>query len=145
MSVIKKSKRQVVAVNETKRHAMCHGSIELRFYGSSFYVRDVEKEALYNKPELAKKYKVYAVDLFGFGWSEKAFVEYNAMVWRHQVADFLKEIVKEPTILVGNGLGGFTALVAAETLPEQVVGVAPVKSAGQFLKPDDAMQMICIL
>lgn len=56
----------------------------------------------YNIPELAKKYKVYAVDLLGFGWSEKALVDYDALVWRDQVADFLKEIVKEPTILVGN-------------------------------------------
>lgn len=51
---------------------------------------------------MAKKYKVYAVDLLGFGWSEKALVDYDALVWRDQVADFLKEIVKEPTILVGN-------------------------------------------
>lgn len=56
----------------------------------------------YNIPELAKKYKVYAVDLIGFGWSEKALIEYDALVWRDQIADFLKEIVKEPTILVGN-------------------------------------------
>ena len=56
----------------------------------------------YNIPELAKKYKVYVVDLLGFRWSEKALVDYDALVWRDQVADFLKEIVKEPTILVGN-------------------------------------------
>ena len=56
----------------------------------------------YNIPELAKKYKVYAVDLLGFGWSDKALVEYDALVWRDQIEDFLKEIVKEPTILVGN-------------------------------------------
>lgn len=56
----------------------------------------------YNIPELAKKYKVYAVDLLGFGWSEKALIDYDALVWRDQIADFLKEIVKEPTILVGN-------------------------------------------
>ncbi|KAM7529695.1 hypothetical protein LguiB_033105 [Lonicera macranthoides] len=91
----------------------------------------------YNIPELAKRYKVYAVDLLGFGWSEKALVEYDALVWRDQVADFLKEIVKEPTILVGNSLGGFTALVAAEALPEQVVGVALLNSAGQFGNPND--------
>lgn len=56
----------------------------------------------YNIPELAKTYKVYAVDLLGFGWSEKATIEYDAMVWRDQVVDFLKEIVKEPAVLVGN-------------------------------------------
>lgn len=56
----------------------------------------------YNIPELAKHYKVYALDLLGFGWSEKALIEYDALVWRDQVVDFLKEIVKEPAILVGN-------------------------------------------
>ncbi|KAF3952418.1 hypothetical protein CMV_022017 [Castanea mollissima] len=86
----------------------------------------------YNIPELAKKYKVYAIDLLGFGWSDKALIEYDAMVWRDQVVDFLKEIVKEPAVVVGNSLGGFTALVAAAGLPEQVVGVALLNSAGQF-------------
>ena len=56
----------------------------------------------YNIPELAKKYKVYALDLLGFGWSEKALIEYDALVWRDQVVDFLKEVVKEPAVLVGN-------------------------------------------
>ncbi|GAU36008.1 hypothetical protein TSUD_211460 [Trifolium subterraneum] len=54
----------------------------------------------YNIPELAKKHKVYAIDLLGFGWSDKALVDYDAMVWRDQVVDFLKEIVKEPAVLI---------------------------------------------
>lgn len=56
----------------------------------------------YNIPELAKTYKVYAIDLLGFGWSDKAIIDYDAMIWRDQVVDFLKEIVKEPAVLVGN-------------------------------------------
>ncbi|KAK9285389.1 hypothetical protein L1049_024581 [Liquidambar formosana] len=106
----------------------------------------------YNIPELAKNYKVYAIDLLGFGWSEKAIIEYDAMVWRDQVVDFLKEIVKEPAILVGNSLGGFTALIAAVGLPEQVVGVALLNSAGQFgsangetSKPDETVLQKFIL
>jgi len=51
---------------------------------------------------LAKKHKVYALDLLGFGWSDKALINYDAMVWRDQVVDFVKEIVKEPAVLVGN-------------------------------------------
>ncbi|KAL4366699.1 hypothetical protein GQ457_05G012810 [Hibiscus cannabinus] len=86
----------------------------------------------YNIPELAKSYKVYAVDLLGFGWSEKAIIEYDAMIWRDQVVDFLKEIVKEPAVLVGNSLGGFTALAAAVGLPELVVGLVLLNNAGQF-------------
>nr|BAH19982.1 AT4G36530 [Arabidopsis thaliana] len=86
----------------------------------------------YNIPELAKKYKVYALDLLGFGWSDKALIEYDAMVWTDQVIDFMKEVVKEPAVVVGNSLGGFTALSVAVGLPEQVTGVALLNSAGQF-------------
>ncbi|GAB4849138.1 hypothetical protein Ancab_003947 [Ancistrocladus abbreviatus] len=90
----------------------------------------------YNIPELAKKYKVYALDLLGFGWSEKAIIEYDAMVWRDQVVDFLKEVVKEKAILVGNSLGGFTALASAAELPEQVSGIVLLNSAGRFRDPN---------
>lgn len=86
----------------------------------------------YNIPELAKRYTVYAVDLLGFGWSEKALVEYDAMIWKDQVIDFLKDVVKEPAIVAGNSLGGFTALATAAALPEQVIGVVLLNSAGQF-------------
>lgn len=51
---------------------------------------------------MAKKYKVYALDLLGFGWSDKALIEYDALVWTDQVIDFMKEIVKEPAVVVGN-------------------------------------------
>ncbi|TVU28163.1 hypothetical protein EJB05_19672, partial [Eragrostis curvula] len=90
----------------------------------------------YNIPELAKKYKVYAIDLLGFGWSEKALVDYEATVWMEQVSDFLREIVKEPAVLVGNSLGGFTTLFAATEAPELVRGVVLLNSAGQFSDPD---------
>ncbi|KAG0498418.1 hypothetical protein HPP92_003109 [Vanilla planifolia] len=86
----------------------------------------------YNIPELAKKYKVYALDLLGFGWSEKAIVEYDATIWRDQVSDFIKDIVKEPAVLVGNSLGGFTALFTAVELPQLVQGIVLLNSAGQF-------------
>ena len=56
----------------------------------------------YNIPELAKTYTVYAMDLLGFGLSEKALIEYNANVWRDQVGDFLKEVVGKPAVLAGN-------------------------------------------
>ncbi|CAD5186386.1 unnamed protein product [Musa acuminata subsp. malaccensis] len=91
----------------------------------------------YNIPELAKKHKVYALDLLGFGWSEKAIIEYDATVWKDQVSDFLKEIVKEPAILVGNSLGGFAALMTAAESAQHVRGVVLLNSAGQFENPSE--------
>ncbi|KAM0902067.1 hypothetical protein ACQ4PT_019589 [Festuca glaucescens] len=90
----------------------------------------------YNIPELAKKYKVYAVDLLGFGWSEKALVEYDATIWMEQVSDFLREVVQSPSVLVGNSLGGFTTLFAATEVPELVRGIVLLNSAGQFGDPN---------
>ncbi|EPS62879.1 hypothetical protein M569_11908, partial [Genlisea aurea] len=96
----------------------------------------------YNIPELSKRYKVYALDLLGFGWSEKALIEYDVAVWRDQVVDFVNEIVKQPAVLVGNRqvlvvnsfffLGGVTALVSAVSLRDRVKGVVLLNSAGQF-------------
>uniref|UniRef100_A0A0D9VJZ7 AB hydrolase-1 domain-containing protein n=1 Tax=Leersia perrieri TaxID=77586 RepID=A0A0D9VJZ7_9ORYZ len=90
----------------------------------------------YNIPELAKKYKVYAVDLLGFGWSEKALVEYETTIWMEQVRDFLREVVKDPAVVVGNSLGGFTTLFTATEAPELVRGVVLLNSAGQFGDPN---------
>ena len=42
------------------------------------------------------------MDLLGFGWSEKALVEYDATIWMEQISDFLKEVVQSPSVLVGN-------------------------------------------
>ncbi|KAJ3692494.1 hypothetical protein LUZ60_012844 [Juncus effusus] len=90
----------------------------------------------YNIPELAKKYKVYALDLLGFGWSEKALIEYDASIWKDQLSDFLSEIVQEPAFLVGNSLGGFTVLLTAAEKSELTKGVVLLNSAGQFGDPN---------
>ena len=58
--------------------------------------------ARYNIPELSKKFKVYAVDLLGFGWSDKALVDYTVALWKDQLADFLSEVVQQPAVLAGN-------------------------------------------
>ncbi|XP_078149021.1 alpha/beta-Hydrolases superfamily protein [Carex rostrata] len=90
----------------------------------------------YNIPELAKSYKVYALDLLGFGWSDKALIEYDASIWMDQLTDFLSEIVKEPAFLVGNSLGGFTVLLTAAEKRSQARGVVLLNSAGQFGDPN---------
>eukprot|EP00249_Psilotum_nudum_P016327 c25768_g1_i2 orf=102-863(+) len=58
----------------------------------------------YNVPELAKNFRVFAMDLLGFGLTEKALIDYSANVWRDQVADFVKEVIKDRAVLVGNRL-----------------------------------------
>lgn len=51
----------------------------------------------YTIPELAKTHRVYAIDLLGFGWSDKPLVEYSKYeVWPEQLAAFVKEVGNAP-------------------------------------------------
>ena len=75
----------------------------------------------YNIGELAKKHRVFAVDLLGFGWSDKAIVDYSQYVWSDQLAAFIREVVNDgPVVLAGNSLGGFNSLATAARHPDLV-------------------------
>lgn len=77
-------------------------------------------------PELAAHHRVYAVDLAGFGLTpgtaQSATVQANADL----VAEFLRQIVGAPAVLVGNSMGGMVSLLLAEAHPELVEGLALV-------------------
>lgn len=90
----------------------------------------------YQIPALAKTRPVYALDLVGFGLSDKPLVDYSADLWRDQVGDFLKEIVKQKSVLAGNSLGGFTALYASSANTELVEGCVLLNAAGRFQDPN---------
>ncbi len=55
--------------------------------------------------------QVYAIDLLGFGRSDKPLLSYSTELWRDQVLDFLAEFVDGPAILVGNSIGSLISLM----------------------------------
>lgn len=73
----------------------------------------------YNIPTLSEKYHVFALDLLGFGFSDKPIIDYSIELWKDQVLDFIREIIiprsngRHSCTVVGNSLGGATALCAA--------------------------------
>ena len=87
----------------------------------------------FNIPVLSKKYEVHAIDLLGFGKSPKPRdVEYSGSLWKDQVIAYIHEIIKKPTIIVGNSLGGYAALAAAAALKDLSAGVILLNAAGYF-------------
>ncbi len=87
----------------------------------------------HNIPVLAQRHEVHAIDLLGFGRSAKpAELAYGGPLWRDQLAAYVSERIGRPTVLVGNSLGGFSALAAGAALGEQAAGVVLLNAAGPF-------------
>jgi pimeloyl-ACP methyl ester carboxylesterase len=76
--------------------------------------------------ELAKHCNVCAIDLLGFGASDKPDLDYSIDLWVEQTYDFWKEFVDVPVILVGNSIGSVVCLSLAAAHPEMVRGVAMI-------------------
>ena len=87
----------------------------------------------HNIPVLAQRHEVHAIDLLGFGRSAKpAELAYGGPLWRDQLAAYVSESIGRPTVLVGNSLGGFSALAAGAALGDQAAGVVLLNAAGPF-------------
>lgn len=83
------------------------------------------------QPLASAGYRVYGLDLIGFGDSEqptkKKIPKLDNEIWSKQVADFLEAVVQTKSfgkaILIGNSLGGLTALTTVCFHPELVSAV----------------------
>lgn len=84
-----------------------------------------------NIPVLAEGgYRVFALDLLGFGGSDKPTHNYTIELWAQQIKDFWAEHIQEPMVLVGNSIGGLLALTAIAEFPEIAAGGILINSAG---------------
>ncbi|MDJ0579864.1 alpha/beta fold hydrolase [Crocosphaera sp.] len=77
----------------------------------------------HNIPTLRQQYRVYALDLLGFGQSQKAATDYNTYLWAEQIYDFWRSFIGQPVVLVGNSIGSLVCLTAAFKYPEMVAGL----------------------
>ncbi|MEM9770214.1 MAG: alpha/beta fold hydrolase [Cyanobacteria bacterium P01_D01_bin.73] len=57
---------------------------------------------------------VYALDLVGFGGSEKPPTDYSGTLWVSQVTAFLDQVVGQTAILIGNSIGSAIAMTVAD-------------------------------
>lgn len=81
-------------------------------------------------PVLAKSHKVYALDLLGFGASDKPGIKYTMEVWRDLVVAFIDEFMDRPPVLVGNSLGSLICLMVAAALSDRTRGLVLLNCAG---------------
>lgn len=79
-----------------------------------------------NMAELSKYHSVYAIDLLGFGASDKPNINYSIDLWVQQLHEFWQAYVGKPVVLVGNSIGSLTCLATAAMHPDMVKGVAMI-------------------
>jgi pimeloyl-ACP methyl ester carboxylesterase len=79
-----------------------------------------------NLAQLAENQTVYALDLLGFGASQKAPVNYSVSLWVDQVYDFWLTFIREPVILAGNSIGSLICLAVAAAHPDMVAGTVMI-------------------
>lgn len=83
-----------------------------------------------NTPVLGQRHRAYAIDLLGYGYSDKPDPRsyppntiYSFDTWGEQLRDFITQRVGEPATLVCNSVGGLAALQTSIIAPELVNGV----------------------
>jgi pimeloyl-ACP methyl ester carboxylesterase len=92
-----------------------------------------------NFDALARDFRVYALDLLGFGFSDKpAGASYSADLYVELISDFIREIAGAPAHLVASSLGAAYSVRVADEQPELVdslVLVAPTGAGNLRARP----------
>ncbi|MEI6443294.1 MAG: alpha/beta hydrolase [Nostocales cyanobacterium ELA583] len=82
-------------------------------------------------PLLAEKNKVWAVDLLGFGFTDRLpEIAYSAEAIKTHLYSFWQTLINQPVILVGASMGGAAAIDFTLTYPEAVKQLILMDSAG---------------
>jgi pimeloyl-ACP methyl ester carboxylesterase len=84
---------------------------------------------------LAERYRVVAVDLPGFGLSDKPDAVYDLASYERRMGDFLTRWTRGPVVVVGHSMGGEIAAALALDHPERVVAAVLIAPAGFGLSP----------
>ena len=90
-----------------------------------------------NLPVLGESCRCYAIDLIGFGGSDKPQpgreIEYTFETWGEQLADFCREVVGSPAFLIGNSIGCIVVMQTAVDNPELALGIAAINCSIRLL------------
>lgn len=81
-----------------------------------------------NVDVLAEHFRVYVIDLLGFGLSDRPAIEYTAETYIDLIGDFLKEVIGKPALVVAHGLSSAYVVMCAYRRPqlfEKLILVSP--------------------
>jgi pimeloyl-ACP methyl ester carboxylesterase len=100
---------------------------------------------LENIPALARRHRVIAVDLPGFGGSAPSAEGISIPGYSRALARLLEELGLEQAMVVGNSLGGWVAADLALRVPERVRALVLVDAAGIVPTPWERRKALAIM
>ncbi|NTU53476.1 MAG: alpha/beta fold hydrolase [Chlorobiaceae bacterium] len=92
-----------------------------------------------NIPAFEERYRIYAMDLIGFGQSEKPNVRYCLELFAAQIKAFMHLKKLEKVILVGHSMGAASSIIYAHLYPESVEGLVLANPSGLYGDSMDGM------
>ncbi len=84
----------------------------------------------HNFETLSQTYRVHALDLLGFGLSDRPATRYSAEMYVSLLVDFLRDVFSEPPAVVASSLSCAYAVVAAHRAPQHVSDLVLVCPTG---------------
>lgn len=101
-----------------------------------------------NVPYFSKYFRVYTIDLLGFGQSSKPKITYTAFLYVQLIHDFIRDVIKEPASVIANSQGASFATMAASYSPSlfrKLVLISPTGIKKQESYPTLKTKLIKIM
>jgi len=99
----------------------------------------------HNIPALAAVSRVYALDLIGFGGSDKpkpsTDLKYTFKTWGTLISDFCREVIGGSAVLIGNSIGAIAIMQAAIIAPELVSKTILINCSLRLLQEDKQLTL----
>jgi pimeloyl-ACP methyl ester carboxylesterase len=92
------------------------------FYDSFMWASNIDA--------LAKHFHVYALDLWGFGYSTRTLMDYSYALYAQQVLAFMDKLGIRQASLIGQSMGGGVVIKLAVDHPDRVNKLVLVDAAG---------------
>ena len=97
-----------------------------------------------NIAALAREHRVFAIDIVGFGRTDKPEVVYTFELMADFVLDFMNAMGIDKASLVGNSMGGGISLTAAAQAPERVKNIILVNPVGLGTGQSPVMRLMTL-
>lgn len=96
---------------------------------------------LYLRENLRKQYRIIAIDFPGHGNSDNDVQPVSAIRYSELLALFLDKLGLEKVVIIGNSIGGATAILYAYTYPQRVLGLV-LANPGGLDRMDSSAQVL---